>query len=61
MAMLRRAGEKAGVAKWPREFKIPIMSAVSPMKKRYGNIMRVRSMVRAWVEFAITSMYLFGI
>jgi len=47
ITVLRRAGEKAGAAKWPREFKIPIMRAVSPMRKRYGNIIRVRPIVRA--------------
>jgi hypothetical protein len=45
IARFSKTGARAGAAKCPKTFKIPIHKATKPIKKMYGNIIRVRVMV----------------
>jgi hypothetical protein len=47
ITILRKAGERAGVEKCRKEFKIPITKAPRQMKRQYGNITLRRSVVSA--------------
>ncbi len=42
MAKFKKTGARAGAAKWPNALRILIQIATRPIKKMYGNIIRVR-------------------
>ena len=47
MAIFKKTGARAGAAKCPITFKIPIKRAVIPIKKIYGNMILVNITVNA--------------